>query len=379
MVTNRSDMQSAPLFAAIDPADFGAVIAVERYGTRANTFDRFIRETHLHFWDPTDSAYIPFDTPFDMEQQTIVPMDMVAELRTAVADRLTERQRIKFTNEVARWWLSSLLHGEQAGLLLASSLCHLLSNPGAVEYAANQAREEARHVTAFSRYIGLRWGRPFPAGASLESLLAELVSAREVDRKIVGMQLLVEGLAMGVLSVLHRRCTDPVLKRLTQLVMVDEAFHHQAGRIWSEHALPEIGCAQHDALEDWAASCFRVVTSNLVHPDQKRALYESFGLDCGWVRDAMREAYTGKQRRAELMKDNQVFHILIRTLHHAGIITKRTRHLYAVWVDWDRLGAESGDGLDEPVTDGMDYLKEINMARGRVGHGASAPVMTCPT
>src|ERR1043165_4739037 len=118
-------MHRAHPFTAIDPADFGAVIAVDRYGTRAHSFDRFIRETHLHFWDPTDSVYIPFETPFDMQQQSIVPMDMVAELRTAVADRLTQQQRIEFANETARWWLSSLLHGEQAALLLASSLCHL--------------------------------------------------------------------------------------------------------------------------------------------------------------------------------------------------------------------------------------------------------------
>jgi hypothetical protein len=365
-------------FRSVPSPEFREMLAVDRYGERSNVFDRLILETHLHFWDPLDSAYLPLDAPFDTRHQMIVPPEMVPELRSSVADRLSGPERIRFVNETARWWLSSLLHGEQGALSLASSLCHLLRDPAAVEYAANQAREEARHVTAFARYIERRWSTPFPASPSLSALLGELVSAREIYKKIVGMQILVEGLAMGVFSVLHRRCTDPALKRLTQLVMIDEAFHHVAGKMWAESVLPTLAPQERDAVEDWAASCFRAVVSNLFHPEQKKGLYESFGLDWRWVRDAMREIYVSKERRAELEADTEIFHTLVRTLLRAGIITNRTRHFYTIWLDLDSL-AESEDLIDSPiVADGIDYLNEINRGRNvrRKGRGAWLPTAT---
>ncbi|HAJ46476.1 MAG TPA: DUF3066 domain-containing protein, partial [Alphaproteobacteria bacterium] len=72
--------------------------------------------------------------------------------------------------------------------------------PGAQEYAANQAREEARHVTAFAQYVKVRWGKPMPIGGSLGGVLNELVASPYAWKKIVGMQLLVEGLAMGAFA-----------------------------------------------------------------------------------------------------------------------------------------------------------------------------------
>lgn len=362
----KRDPQAADPFGALASDDFALMLDVERYGSRSDTFDRFVAQTHAHFWDPTDPAYIAFDVPFDMEHQTVMPTSMVPELQTAVADRLSESDRIRFANESARWWLSSLLHGEQGALSLATSLCGLLRDPGAVEFAANQAREEARHVTAFARYIAARWGRPFAASHSLCGLLSELVAARDVSKKIVGMQLLVEGLAMGIFSVLHRRSNDPVLRRLTQLILVDEAFHHNAGKIWSEAALPKMTPAERDDVEDWALSCFQTVVSNLLHPEQKQPIYEMFGLQWQWVRDALREAYADKTRRRELADANSVFHPLVRSLLHAGVITQRTRHFYAVWMNLQDLANEGDDSSNDAiVADGIDYLKQINASRRR--------------
>ena len=65
----------------------------------------------------------------------------------SVANKLSEKQKIKLNNESFRWTLSQILHGEQGALSLSASLCHILKDPGAQEYAANQTREEARHVT----------------------------------------------------------------------------------------------------------------------------------------------------------------------------------------------------------------------------------------
>src|SRR3990167_1471174 len=155
--------------------DFPAMLEVPRYGRRTNAFDGIISATHDHFWDPFDKSYIDYDVPFDMSKTPIVPLDMVVELKSAVADRLDDRQKIGLTNDVMHWSISNLLHGEQAALSLSASLCHILLDPGAQEYAANQAREEARHVTGFTNYLMSRFGYIRPAGGEVRRLLTELV------------------------------------------------------------------------------------------------------------------------------------------------------------------------------------------------------------
>src|SRR5580692_12090038 len=210
-----------PAYDAVDPQDFPAMLDVERYGRRSTAFDKIISATNDHFWDPLDKKYIDFDEPFDLTAKTIMPMGFFPIFSTRIGDAMSEADRIKFANEASRWQISGILHGEQGALALSASLCHILKDPGAQEYAANQTREEARHVTGFAAYIKSRWGTPLPVGPTLETLLTDIVLAPEVYKKIVGMQMLVEGLAMGAFATLYQKSHDPLLVKLCQLVMTD--------------------------------------------------------------------------------------------------------------------------------------------------------------
>src|SRR6476646_1921963 len=185
---------------AVAPDDFPAMLNPVRYGHRSTAFDKIISATHDHFWDPLDNKYIDFDAPFDTTKNTILPERFFPIFHTKIGERMTTEQKIKFANESTRWQLSAILHGEQGALALSASLCHILRDPGAQEYAANQTREEARHVTAFAAYVKARWGKPRQVGPALGNLLNELVSSPLVWKKIIGMQLLVEGLAMGAFA-----------------------------------------------------------------------------------------------------------------------------------------------------------------------------------
>ncbi|MBV9420025.1 MAG: ferritin-like domain-containing protein, partial [Alphaproteobacteria bacterium] len=201
---------------AVAPDDFPSMLNPARYGARTTAFDKIISATHDHFWDPLDKKYIDFKTPFDTEKNTILPERFFPIFHTRIGEKMTQEQKIKFANESTRWQLSAILHGEQGALALSASLCHILKDPGAQEYAANQTREEARHVTAFAAYIKERWGTPLPCGATLQTLLTEMVGAPEVYKKIVGMQMLVEGLAMGAFATLYQNAQDPLLVKLCQ-------------------------------------------------------------------------------------------------------------------------------------------------------------------
>jgi hypothetical protein len=354
-------------YQAVAPDEFPAMLDPGRYGRRSPHFEEIIARTEEHFWNPEDRDYIRFDEPFAADE-AILPLDFVVESHTAVWDRLDEGQRIAFTNETARWLVCNLLHGEQGALSLSATLCEIFLDPGAQEYAANQVREEARHVHAFTRYVAARFaGDTLPVGDTIGNLLGELVSTQVVYRKIVGMQMLVEGLAMGAFTTLHAVSRDPLLRRLCQLVMTDEAFHHKFGKIWAHATVPHLPPAEHEAVEDWARQCFDALFFNLVNAEQKRLIYPRFGLDWQWVRAAVVEAFTDADRREQMKSSTHIFRSLVKTLLGAGIITERTRAHYAVWVDMDELSAEKDRMVGEEVAEeGIRSLRQINAGKRKV-------------
>ncbi|WP_337186839.1 ferritin-like domain-containing protein [Phenylobacterium sp.] len=353
------------IYDAVAPDDFESMLELDRYNNRSTAFDKIISATHDHFWDPLDKKYIDFDEPFDMENESILPEDMVVSLQTKyVSDRLSDpKDRIRFINGFALRSFSSILHGEQGALNLSASLCHVLKDQGAQEYAANQTREEARHVTAFAKYIKARWGRPVECGPTLKTLLVEIIGSPEVYKKIVGMQMLVEGLAMGAFATFFKVSNDPLARKLMQLVMTDEAFHHKFGKIWADRTIPHLSEKEHEIIELWAAQCFQTLLFNLVGPSQQRSLYEEFGLDPDIVIAELAEIITDDDRREGMKEQTNIFRVLVKTLLNAGIITDRTKAFYAMYVDLDELRSE-GDKMvgDDIAEEGIRYLQEINFA-----------------
>jgi hypothetical protein len=340
---------------------------VDRYGDRCDAFDEIISLTRDHHWDPTDPAYIDFDAePLDTRNELIMPRDFIIELQCAVADKLDERQQIQLANESVRFSLSSILHGEQGALSLSTSLAQILRDPGAQEYATNQAREEARHVAGFSKYVQKRWGKPLACGTTLATLMNDIVLAPEVYKKLVGMQMLIEGLAMGAFATFHSKTNDPTLRRLIQLVMSDEAFHHRFGKIWADRTVPKLNAEEHEKVEDWAAKCFQTLLFNLVNAEQKQAIYPRFGLEWQWVRAAVLEAFTDNDRRQVMRQSTNIFRVLIKTLLKAGIITERTKPVYAAWVDMEELRGESDEVVGSDIADATVLeLRDINAAKSK--------------
>ena len=348
-------------YEAVAPDDFASMIEVDRYEQRSSDFDKIISDTHAHFWDPLDTKYIDFSENFDVENKLLMPEEFLPELQCPSVMKLDKKSKIKLANESFRWQMSAILHGEQGALNLSASLCHILKDQGAQEYAANQAREEARHVTGFAKYINSRWGKPLPVGQTLGDLLSELVNAPEVYKKIVGMQILVEGLAMGAFATIYQHSYDPVLVKLMQLVMTDEAFHHKFGKIWADKTIPQLDENEQNIIEDWAANCFQILLFNLVNPEQKKIIYDQFGLDWKQVLDELHEIITDDDRRERMRESTDIFRVLVKTLFKAGIITDRTKDFYSVYVNLDEL-KEEGDRMvgDDIADEGLQFLKEIN-------------------
>jgi hypothetical protein len=168
---------------------------------------------------------------------------------------------------------------------------------------------------------------------------------------------------MGAFATLYQKSNDPLLVKLCQLVMTDEAFHHKFGKIWADRTIPKLSEEEHNAVEDWAAQCFQTLLFNLVNPEQMQVVYASVGIDWQEARAAIMEAFTDDDRREQMKRGSNIFRVLVKTLLNAGIITERTRSYYASYVDMDELKRE-GDRMvgDDIAEDGIRFLQGVNFA-----------------
>src|SRR5262249_18382837 len=166
---------------------------------------------------------------------------------------------------------------------------------------------------------------------------------------------------------LHVKSLDPALRRVTQLTMTDEAFHHRFGRIWAQETMPGLGSVEHALVEDWALHCFETLLFNLANARQKRALYPRFGLDPDWVDGAVQEVFGDQERRRLMRESTNIFRVLVKTLLVAGIVTERTRAAYAAWVDVDALAGEGDRMVGDAIADeGIASLRAINAGKRKI-------------
>ncbi|MGH6971893.1 MAG: ferritin-like domain-containing protein, partial [Caulobacteraceae bacterium] len=115
------------MYGAVRPDDFESMLNLDRYGERCDAFDKIIAATHDHFWDPLDKRYIDFDSPWDLENEPLTPLDMNPMLSLPyVAETLKDhKDKVRFVNQMQLRNFSSILHGEQGALNLSASLCHV--------------------------------------------------------------------------------------------------------------------------------------------------------------------------------------------------------------------------------------------------------------
>ena len=123
------------------------------------------------------------------------------------------------------YMFSNFLHGEQGALLATAQIVEMAPTADAKFYAAAQVFDEARHVEAYDRYLREKIEMVYPISKALKELLDMILTDARWDFKFLGMQIMVEGLALGAFGMIHQTTTEPLIKQITQYIMQDEARH----------------------------------------------------------------------------------------------------------------------------------------------------------
>ena len=167
---------------------------------------------------------LPWDTDVDLDKQ-MAPEQLMPLFGSDIYNRMTAKERHNVNIESFSWTLSQFLHGEQGALLATAQLVDSCQDLDSKLYAASQVVDEARHVDVYNRYVHTKIGFSYPVNPHLKTLLDMILKDSRWDMKFLGMQIMVEGLALAAFGMIRANTAEPLLRELTAYVMGDEARH----------------------------------------------------------------------------------------------------------------------------------------------------------
>ncbi|MCG8417768.1 MAG: ferritin-like domain-containing protein [Proteobacteria bacterium] len=173
-------------------------------------------------WIPED--ILPWETEVDLAKPN-APEHILPLYGSSIYANMAEEKRREINIEIFSWTLSQFLHGEQGALLAAAQLVNSVPELDSKLYGSTQVVDEARHVDVYNRYLQDKIGFLYPVNPHLKSLLDLILKDSRWDLKFLGMQIMVEGLALSAFGMIRNYTTEPLLHKLTQYVMQDEARH----------------------------------------------------------------------------------------------------------------------------------------------------------
>jgi hypothetical protein len=176
---------------------------------------------------------LDWSTPVDPERILVAlqgsnasgPFKAITEMEDSPFAKFTEKEWTKVGVESMNWRLSQFMHGEQGALLCTAKIVETVPWIDAKYYAATQVMDEARHVEVFAKYLQEKLTGFYPINAHLKMLLDDIIEDSRWDMTYLGMQIMVEGLALAAFGFMHSMTDEPLLKQLLRYVMSDEARH----------------------------------------------------------------------------------------------------------------------------------------------------------
>jgi hypothetical protein len=164
----------------------------------------------------------------------------------------TDKEWIELGIESQNWTLSQFMHGEQGAMICTARIVENVPWIDAKYYASTQVMDEARHVEVFAKYLDTKLSGHYPVNAHLKMLLDDIIQDSRWDMTYLGMQIMVEGLALAAFGFMHQLTTEPLLKQLLRYVMSDEARHVAFGVLSLQDYYTELGQAEIRERQEFA-------------------------------------------------------------------------------------------------------------------------------
>ena len=201
---------------------------------------------------------LPWDTDVDQEKLVIEAAEAQGghavgfDITGTPLEKWGDKEWVALGVESQNWTLSQFLHGEQGALICTAKIVESVPWIDAKYYASTQVMDEARHVELFAKYLDEKLSGHYPVNAHLRMLLDDIIADSRWDMTYLGMQIMIEGLALAAFGFMHSMTPDPLLKQLLRYVMADEARHVAFGVLSLQEYYADLSAAELRERQEFA-------------------------------------------------------------------------------------------------------------------------------
>ena len=296
-----------------------------------------------------DTNVDPYDPATPLLAEDFLDFDALA----AMGIKLNANERKRLTHSVAAWMLSQFLHGEQGALFAAAQVTEAVQFFDGKLYGATQVMDEGRHVEVFHRYLDTKLEKLYQVNDNLFVIIDALMADARWDMKFLGMQIMVEGLALGAFGTLYKQTKEPLLKNLLKYVIQDEARHVHYGVLALRDHMKQLSDGERREREDWAFEVALLMRNRFLSYEVYEEWFEGILPRAKW-----REFVTHTPGMHQFRQT--MFSRLVPNLREIGLVTPRLLPRYEKVGLLQYMGGLAADRLDG---DGM--IAELD-------HGARA-------
>ncbi|HET7333467.1 MAG TPA: ferritin-like domain-containing protein [Rhizomicrobium sp.] len=304
------------------------------YALGADKVETLYKRAKQHQWD--SDQLLPWDTEVDPSKPMMSDRSSVFH-KMPFFNKLSKSQRETFTAHSTAQLLSQFLHGEQGALMTAACVTHSVPDATAKLYAATQTMDEARHVEVYSRYCD-KIAMVYPMSPWLKALIDATLKSDRYEKIMIGMNMIVEGLALGAFNNMYQSTNCPLLKALTFNVMRDESRHVSFGHAYLAPVIAKLDEAEREDLADFAFNAINIIVqatlsnaqslASRLDPGFMQVLVNS-GIDADDFFKGMEEAADmGILQELPPGQIHSLNDLMLPAIARAGLITPTVRKKY---------------------------------------------------
>ena len=235
--------------------------------------------------------------------------------------RLDRDEQLRFVHDFSSWLLSQFMHGEQGALYASAQVTESVHWVDGKFYGATQVMDEARHLEVFLRYLETKLGKLYQVNDNLFTIMDALMRDSRWDMKFLGMQIMIEGLALGAFGTMYQVTREPLLKEMLRYVIQDEARHVHYGVLALKRHFAELDPRELREREDWTFEVACLMRDRFLAHEIYDEWFSGLMLRRDWDKVMTESPFLTQFRQT-------MFRRLVPNLEYIGIFSPRIRAHY---------------------------------------------------
>ncbi|GEP61984.1 ferritin-like domain-containing protein [Reyranella soli] len=268
-------------------------------------------------WDA--SSRLDWSLELDRENPMALKDEALSIYNTDYWRKMTDKEKGWLRQNLQANQISQFMHGEQGALIATAKIVGTVPDMNAKFYAATQVMDEARHVEAYKRLLHEKFDLAYPINPSLKTLLEQTLTDRRWDMTYLGMQVLIEGLALAAFQSIRDKAGNTLASAVNAYVMQDEARHVSFGRLALREYYPHLSDAERDEREQFVVEALYFMRDRFNNAE----VWERLGLPA----DALNELHYNSKQMASFR--GRLFSRVVPTVKDIGLWGERVQKTFA--------------------------------------------------